>query len=145
MSAAVKPKSAAEVARAIVRGIERDRLSVTVDPTDSDVVYSGSSYSGVWKSVDGGATFVQKSKGLPDGDNTARTGSVQVNPENPNVLYVGYIGDGVFKSTNGGESWFPINTGLDSPNSLAVTGLAMDPNSPDTLYIATFASVYKRH
>ena len=58
-------------------------LSVTVDPTDSDVVYAGSSYGGVWKSVDGGATFVQKSKGLPDGEQSARTGSVQVDPESP--------------------------------------------------------------
>jgi photosystem II stability/assembly factor-like uncharacterized protein len=120
-----------------------DELSVTVDPTDSNVVYGGSSSSGVLKSVDGGTTFAQKSKGLP-GDNTARTGSVQVDSNHPNVLYVGFVGDGVYESRNGGETWFPINSGLDTPASLTVTGLAMDPNSPNTLYVATYASVYKR-
>jgi photosystem II stability/assembly factor-like uncharacterized protein len=119
-------------------------LSVTVDPTDSNIVYASAYTLGVLKSVDGGATFVRKSHGLPDEENTARTGSLQVNPERPSVLYVGMIGDGVFKSTDGAETWFPINAGLDTENSRVVTGLAMDPNSPNTLYIATYASVYKR-
>ena len=47
----------------------------------------------------------------------------------------------MFKSTDAGESWFPINLGLDN---LYITALAMDPESPDTVYAATwYTSVYK--
>jgi photosystem II stability/assembly factor-like uncharacterized protein len=94
----------------------------------------------VLKSVDGGASFVSQSDGLPDGFQTARTGSVQVDPRNHNVLYVAFEGAGVFKSTNGGDSWTAINTGLDD---LGVFGIALDADSPEILYVSTNSSVYK--
>jgi photosystem II stability/assembly factor-like uncharacterized protein len=114
-------------------------LSVTVDPVESNIVYAGT-FTGVLKSVDGGASFVSQSTGLPDGFQTARTGSVQVDPRHHHVLYVGFEGAGVFKSTNGGASWTAINDGLDD---LGVFGIALDADSPDTLYVSTNSSVYK--
>jgi photosystem II stability/assembly factor-like uncharacterized protein len=117
-------------------------FSVTVDPTNSNIVYGSAVSVGVLKSFDGGATFALKSDGLPaDYVRTSRTGFLQVNPQRPNVLYLGTEGNGVFKSTDGAESWFPVNLGLDDQ---MVTGLAMDPESPDTVYAATFySSVFK--
>jgi photosystem II stability/assembly factor-like uncharacterized protein len=114
-------------------------LSVTVDPVESNIVYAGT-FTGVLKSVDGGASFVSQSVGLPDGFQTARTGSVQVDPRHHNVLYVAFEGAGVFKSLNGGDSWMAINTGLDD---LGVFGIALDADSPDILYVSTNSSVYK--
>jgi photosystem II stability/assembly factor-like uncharacterized protein len=114
-------------------------LSVTVDPTNSHIVYAGAGV-GVLKSTDGGASFSSMSTGLPEDIQTSRTGSVQVDPNRPNVLYVGTEGAGVFKSTDGAETWFPINSGLDDQN---VFGLAMDPNFPNILYASTSSSVYK--
>jgi photosystem II stability/assembly factor-like uncharacterized protein len=114
-------------------------LSVTVDPVESNIVYAGT-FVGVLKSVDGGTSFVSQSDGLPDGFQTARTGSVQVDPRNHNVLYVAFEGAGVFKSMNGGDSWAAINTGLDD---LGVFGIALDSDSPDILYVSTNSSVYK--
>jgi photosystem II stability/assembly factor-like uncharacterized protein len=114
-------------------------LSVTVDPVESNIVYAGT-FAGVLKSVDGGASFVSQSTGLPDGFQTARTGSVQVDPRNHNVLYVAFEGAGVFKSLNGGSSWTAMNDGLDD---LGVFGIALDKDSPDTLYVSTNSSVYK--
>ena len=115
-------------------------LSITVDPTDSNVVYAATSTSGVLKSVDGGASFSVKSAGLPAGVQTSRTGSVQVNPLNPNVLYVGTEGGGVFRSEDAAESWSPANVGLDDPN---VYGLVLDPQSPDVIYATTARSIYR--
>src|SRR5450631_111910 len=114
-------------------------LSVTVDPVEPNIVYAGT-FTGVLKSVDGGASFVSQSDGLPDGFQTARTGSVQVDPRRHNVLYVAFEGAGVFKSLNGGNSWTAINTGLDD---LGVFGIALDADSPDILYVSTNSSVYK--
>lgn len=116
-------------------------FSVTVDPTDSNIVYAGTTGDpSLLKSTDGGSTFTAKNTGLP-GNRSSRTGSVQVNPKHPNVLYVGTEGGGVFKSTDGAETWFPINSGL---GNFGVTGLVMDPEFPDILYAASSTSVYKR-
>ena len=113
---------------------------MTVDPTDSNIVYAGTTGNGVLKSTDAGSSFRKKSHGLPKDATTARTGSVLVNPKNHNVLYVGIEGEGVFKSTDGARTWSPINSGLDA---LGVVGLAMAPEFPDILYASTFSSVYK--
>jgi photosystem II stability/assembly factor-like uncharacterized protein len=114
---------------------------VTVDPTDSNIVYAGTTGDGVLKSTDGGSSFAGKNNRL-SGNRTSRTGSLQIDPKHPNVLYVGTEGNGVFKSKDGAETWFRINSGLDD---LVVTGFAMAPGSPNTLYAATlFSSVYKK-
>ncbi len=116
-------------------------ISVTVDPTDSNIVYVGTSdATGVLKSVDGGATFITKNAGLP-GIPSSRTGSIQVNPENSNVIYFGTQGAGIFRSNNAGETWYAINPGL---TNLDVSGLALAPGSPNSLYVATFSSVFKK-
>jgi len=118
---------------------EDPSLSVTVDPVESNIVYAGT-FAGVLKSVDAGASFVSQSVGLPDGFQTARTGSVQVDPRQHNVLYIAFEGAGVFKSLNGGDSWAAINTGLYDLN---VFGIALDADSPDILYVSTNSSVFK--
>jgi photosystem II stability/assembly factor-like uncharacterized protein len=119
--------------------------SVTVDPTDSNTVYANSqNFSGgpaVLKSIDGGHSFSPMGNGLPSGFGGLNTGFLLVNPKDPRVLYTGFEYVGVFKSTDAGESWFPISSGLDN---LYITGLVMDPESPDTVYAATwYRSVYK--
>ncbi len=123
-------------------------LSVTVDPTNSSIVYAStaalSGYS-LLKSIDAGASFSPKSVGLPVGE-TANTGFLQVDPSRPNVLYLGTENGGVFKSIDAAESWFPINLGFggNSHYDLSISGLAMDPELPDTLYAGTaYHSVYK--
>jgi len=118
---------------------ETPSLSITVDPVEPNIVYAGT-FSGVLKSVDSGASFASESVGLPDGFQTARTGSVQVDPRRHNVLYVAFEGAGVFKSVDGGDSWTAINSGLDD---LGVFGIALDSDSPDILYVSTNSSVYK--
>ena len=114
-------------------------MSITVDPVEPNIVYAGT-FTGVLKSVDSGVTFVSQSAGLPDEFQTARTGSVQINPRQHNILYVALEGAGVFKSVDGGDSWTAVNTGLDD---LGVFGIALDTDSPDTLYVSTNSSVYK--
>jgi len=122
--------------------------SVTVDPTNSSVVYAsvlGLGGYAVLKSIDGGATFLPKSVGLPAGE-PANTGFLQVDPQRPSVLYLGTEASGLFKSTDAAETWFPINLGLggDTHYDVSISGLVMDPESPDTLYAATaYHSVYK--
>jgi photosystem II stability/assembly factor-like uncharacterized protein len=115
-------------------------LSVTIDPNDSHVVYAGTLSTGVLKSVDGGASFVAKSIGLPDTFQTSRTGSVVVDAHDSNILYVGTEGGGVYQSTDGAESWLSVNMGLADPN---VFGLTSAPGSAQGLYASTALSAFK--
>lgn len=123
-------------------------FNVTVDPAGDGIVYAGTGFLGVLKSTDGGTTWVQKSAGLASNDPTdpeayimiARTAGVQIDPRDHKVLYVGTEGGGVFKSSDAAETWRAVNLGLDNTG---VTGLAIDPVDPETLYAATNSSVYK--
>jgi photosystem II stability/assembly factor-like uncharacterized protein len=119
-------------------------LSVTIDPSDSNVVYAAGDPSsgdpGVIKSVDGGNTFFASGSGLPRTSQTARTGAVQVNPKDSNHLFVGFEGGGVYTSSDAGASWVGASTCLMYTN---VQGITMDQLSPKTLYVATFGSVFK--
>jgi photosystem II stability/assembly factor-like uncharacterized protein len=115
-------------------------LSVTIDPNDSNVVYAGALSTGVLKSIDGGASFVAKSSGLPDSFQTSRTGSVVVDARDSNILYVGTEGGGVYRSMDGAESWLPINRGLADPN---IFGLTADSAWDQDLYASTALSVFK--
>ncbi len=114
-------------------------LTVTVDPTDSNVVYVGTLSAGVLKSTNGGTTFSQANVGLTD-LRTGRTGGVVLHRSNPQLLYVNTEGGGVFRSTDAGGSWSAVNGGL---TELTVFGLAFDPADPRTLYAGTPAGVFR--
>jgi photosystem II stability/assembly factor-like uncharacterized protein len=58
----------------------------------------------------------------------------------PNTLYAGTYGGGVFKSTDGGANWSLANSGL---TNFYVNALAIDPNTPTTLYAGTNGGVFK--
>ncbi len=75
-----------------------DFAEVKVDPTNPDIVYTGSIL--VWKSVDGGQTWTAF-RGAAGGDDYHR---IWIHPTDPRVMLVG--GDqGAIITVNGGESW----------------------------------------
>jgi hypothetical protein len=119
-------------------------LSVTIDPTNSNVVYAAGDPStgdpGVIKSIDGGNSFFASAAGLPGTSQSSRTGAVQVNPKAPDQLFVGFEGDGVYASNDAGATWVAANTCLMNTN---VQGLTMEHLSSTTLYASTFGSVFK--
>jgi photosystem II stability/assembly factor-like uncharacterized protein len=110
--------------------------ALAVDPTSPATLYGGG-WSGVLKSIDGGATW--SSTGLGVGVNV-----LALDPRNPSILYAaadtgyGSFG-GLFKSTDAGANWFAINNGLDSliDTRAPVTALAVDTANPSVLYAGT--------
>ena len=119
-------------------------LSVTVDPSNSNVVYAAGDPSagdpGVVKSIDGGKNFLSSGYGLPGTSQSARTGAVQVSSRDSNQLFVGFEGDGVYTSNDAGATWVDANTCLTNTN---VQGITMDLSSPKILYASTLGSVFK--
>ena len=113
-----------------------------LDPTTPTTLYAGTG-GGIFKSMDGGASWSVASTGLP----TSYPGSIvlALASRTPTTLYAGTQGFGVFKSMDGGASWSPMNAGLPIScleNSmfppLAINALALDPQTPTTLYAGTW-------
>src|SRR5262245_20300394 len=99
---------------------------LAIDPITPSTLYVGTD-QGVFRTMDGGATWISVSSGLPP---LSVTG-LAIDPIAPATIYAGVFRGGIFKSTNRGASWAPA--GL---SGLEVFGLTIDPRSPSTLYAA---------
>ncbi|HEX9793814.1 MAG TPA: hypothetical protein VGC54_07490 [Planctomycetota bacterium] len=90
---------------------------------------------GVFRSLDGGASWTHLQNGLP---NLSAT-DLAIDPASPNVLYAG-IGrifgsaqNGVYKSTDGGASWAKLGLGLPT-GTLGRVNLAVAPSQTARIY-----------
>lgn len=108
-------------------------LSFAFHPVSPTIVYAGTKFAGVKKSVDMGETWVSANSGLPDSADYIY--SVQVHPETPSHLYVATEA-GVFSSEDGATTWEP------SLENVAAGGLLMDPRDSSTLYVGTTSGIY---
>jgi len=94
---------------------------------------------GIFKSTDGGDTWLAFNQGLES--TTLNFMAVAIHPQNPDVAYLGELNSGVYKTRDGGKSWVPANNGLGQTD---IRALAVDPKNPDTVYAgAEFGGVWK--
>lgn len=123
---------------------------VTIDPTNSNVVWVGTGEAnnqrsvafgdGVYKSEDGGKSFTNM--GLKTSNHI---GEIIVDPKNPDIIYVAAYGPlwdsggerGVYKSVDGGKTW---SQSLKISEHTGVADIAMDPRDSKVLY----ASAHQR-
>src|SRR5437899_545861 len=103
-------------------------LAFAIDTQTSSTIYTGISFSGVFKSSDGGGSW----RGV--GPTIADVRAITVDPEIPTTLYLGTALSGVFRSTDGGGSWVGITPTLMSV--LSASQMAIDPRTAATLYAA---------
>ncbi|HUJ41149.1 MAG TPA: hypothetical protein VLW54_11440 [Candidatus Acidoferrales bacterium] len=122
--------------------------AISVAPSDPSILWVGTGEAnnrqssswgnGVYKSMDAGKTWTNM--GLAQ---TEHIGRIAINPANPDVVFVAAQGRlwgpskerGVYKTTDGGKSW---SLSLFVNEDTGVSDLAMDPQSPDTLYAAAY-------
>src|SRR5215467_12250430 len=123
---------------------------IAIAPSDPNIVWVGtgepnnrqsSSWGdGIYRSLDGGKTW--QNMGLKD---SKHIGRVVIDPHDPNIVYVAAVGHlwgpnqerGVYKTIDGGHTW---TRSLFIDEDTGVSDLAIDPQSPRTLY----ASAYQR-
>jgi len=67
-------------------------------------------------------------------DGIGRLNTIAFHPTDNNVIYVGAPAGGLWKTTDGGQTW---STSTDQLTNLGISGIALHPDHPDTLYIAT--------
>jgi photosystem II stability/assembly factor-like uncharacterized protein len=126
---------------------------ILLDPTssvDARVLYVAGFGRGVYKSTDGGKTWALKNQGITQSQPFAW----RLTLASDGTLYVvivrrsedgsiGNSGDGaLYRSKDGAEHWEAVQlpSGVNGPNCLAV-----DPNSPERLYLAAWARASGTH
>ena len=110
---------------------------VAIDPRSASTLYagvsicSGSCDSRVYKSTDGGRTWIKPQAALTT---NGEIWALALDPQNPGVVYAGAAdasgdgGNGLFKSTDSGSTWQNLTGGDD-----AFT-LVIDPRNSQTIY-----------
>lgn len=121
---------------------------VAVDPADSNIVYIGSPSGGLWKSTNGGTTWLQPTTDfLP----SMGVSAIAIDYTNTSTIYIG-TGDGdatdtystgVLKSTDGGLTWTQSGLTWSLNQSRSVCKLLIDPVDPNILFAATKDAIYK--
>ncbi|MET0620183.1 MAG: hypothetical protein ABW056_07880 [Thermoanaerobaculia bacterium] len=89
---------------------------ITVDPHNHTTVYLPDRSSGLWRSQDAGASWVNVHE--------TPAFSVTVDPVDPQIAYAGTVFQGVLKSVDGGSTWAQKSNGLPS----------FDPSDPDAYF-----------
>jgi len=117
---------------------------IAVDPTDSNRVYAGSFYAGLFKSTDGGETWSRVSN---FGSGSVYAWIPAVDPVFPNVVYLGTSGEGLFKSTDSGEHWTQV-LGYDTCAQVSgyprlVQGITIDQRNHNEVWFATSAGILR--
>lgn len=102
--------------------------ALTIDPQNTGTLFAGA--NGVFKSIDGGATWVGANSGIPSFPFPS-VSALAVDPQTPRTVYAAmapqYGIGGLWKSIDGGTNWrnvFPAN----------VYALAINPRNPSTIY-----------
>lgn len=110
-----------------------DVTGLVVDPANPSTLYAGLGSGGVFKSTNGGGSWVLTDTGLPQTSIKA----LAIDPAQPAVLYT--AATDVFKSIDGGASWIPVNIGASDVRSLVI-----NPAEHDVVYAATeFDGVFR--
>ncbi len=117
---------------------------------DPKNIWVGTSTGGVWKTWDGGQTWINISETLP----IAEISDIAIDQSNSNIIYLavgdrdgsgGWYGNGIgsrlLKTTDGGNNWYPVNA--DFGTGAFIEGLYTHPQRPWEVVVVKRNGVYK--
>ncbi len=119
--------------------------ALIVDPDDVANLtwFAGGVGGGIWKTIDGGSTWINKTVNQP---NLAISWLVMAESDN-NVIYAGtgeaiggftgIKGSGIYKSTDKGENWSLLPSTTLNDDFQMVNRIVVDPTNPDIVLAAT--------
>lgn len=137
--------------------------AIAVNPNNTNIIYIGTAWGGIWLTHDGGKTWkpiFDRAPALGIGE----PAGLAIDPVDTNVLYAGtsnrdgsqFSGEstqppaGLFKSTDGGSSWIRLGTGYPTPIptnadmffSQIINVVLVDPANHLTVYLASNAGLF---
>ncbi len=134
-------------------------VDMAIHPSNGNIVYAaswefvlrpnriqkGGITSRIYRTMDGGANWVELTNGLPSIPSQKGRISIDISQSNPNVLYARYSDatgniEGVYKTTNGGDAWTEINSSqlMNVGYHYQMKGIFIDPTDENVLYNADF-------
>ncbi len=111
-------------------------------------MYAGGVAGGVWKSTNGGASWVP----LTDSMANLAVSSMAMDPDNSSIIYAGtgegYFnvdavrGAGIFKTTDAGATWTQLGS-TNTSNFRYVNKIVVSPNDSNRVYAATRTGLHR--
>lgn len=130
---------------------------LSFNPTNDNIMYAGTASGGIWRTLNGGTSWANRSPDIPllaitdiaihhtssaiiyaltgDGDPDPNPGDAHTSPE--------YASLGVIKTTDGGETWYPTNFFFDWPGTIVPHKMIMHPTNANVMFIAAEQGIYK--
>ncbi|MBT8143322.1 MAG: hypothetical protein KJO55_01400, partial [Gammaproteobacteria bacterium] len=119
---------------------------VVVDPTDGDTLYAASFTSkgdkggpGVWRSQDGGSSWVPVADSLP----SLAMEALAIDPNMPSRIYGATADAGIFRSDDKGDTWVRTSASGLRPRGRGTTGLYVDPSNSSRLFLSSHNGIYR--
>ena len=130
-------------------------IDLAIDPNNGDIVYAamwerirkpygrkyGGATSGIYKTIDGGDSWVELTNGLPQNPSEKGRIGLAIAPSDANIIYAFYAAEngfitGIFKSEDAGMSWEQKSfEGIDNVPYIWWFGkIFVDPQDPDHLF-----------
>src|SRR3954462_15161212 len=91
-------------------------------------VYVGTIGEGIWRSNDGGVSFVRAADGMFV---ECHVRALAVHPREPRTLYLGSE-QGLFRSTDGADSWEEVVLPV---GGLQIWSILLSPDAPEVLFV----------
>src|SRR5215216_1148012 len=123
--------------------------ALLIDPVNPDVMYAAAVAGGIWKTTNGGTTWLPLNDFLA---NIAVT-CMALDPSNSNTIYAGtgegYFnadgvrGAGIFKSTDAGAHWTRLSATASNTSFFFVNDIVVSPANGQHVYAATRAGVFR--
>jgi len=123
--------------------------ALVIDPHQPRTLYAGGVAGGVWKSIDGAASWRPLTDLLPN----LAIGSLAMDPAHSNVLYAGtgegyFNGDaargaGIFRTINGGVTWQQLTATANNPDFYYVNDIKISARNSLRVYAATGTGVFR--
>ncbi len=125
-------------------------ISHAIDPVDNQIIWAGSANGGLWKSTNGGDSWLPVADDIP----TLEISEVAINPKNRNEMLVGTgvdrvqtftlkPGIGVLRSADRGLTWSLTSFSYNVSQSISVSSIIWHPSDETIVYMAASNGFWK--